>query len=522
MQTRLGASGFIECNLINVPLALSVNDGFEYMAVSYTWGSNEKTYSVEIECKRLPVTSNIYWLLNDLRFVEDESEYFWIDAICIDQEDDDNEEKSHQVQMMGEIYSQAKQVIIYLGGADGPNNILFSSLKMMDLETRGKYWPPTDLQWEIVWWRVQIKLGGGSTRGLRERQSDEFRDIIRNPWFYRVWIIQEVAKARAATVVYAGQRVSTRIFALAPRLVGLNLSGHQQAVFDLMPGPSRRYSWWTCGRDLYTLLKKFSRAEATVERDKIYALLGMCQDGSSNDFLLPSYKQSISEVIDSTAFYIYSLPSEFLPELAYTTISEFLSNIYVLDEMILRHLASSGNIDVLKEFLDNNQTVAVTDRLLAHIAQNEDNGEELMHLLFKQREQEVHFMEPILMCIARNKTHGKNLLDLAFRLREEEILITEKILFDAVINEHDGKEVMKLLLRKQPNQVHLIQKLVERALSNGISGLEIVQMVVDAKGGGHIPLLRWIPWSWSLHLWKNRTANVKAFYGWVREKKHDK
>jgi hypothetical protein len=40
----------------------------------------------------------------------------WIDALCINQSDD--EEKTEQVRRMGEVYAQAKQVIVYLGRAD--------------------------------------------------------------------------------------------------------------------------------------------------------------------------------------------------------------------------------------------------------------------------------------------------------------------------------------------------------------------------------------------------------------------
>jgi hypothetical protein len=44
--------------------------------------------------------------------------YFWIDALCIDQ--DNTSERSHQVQLMGEIYSQADWVLVWLGDECGP------------------------------------------------------------------------------------------------------------------------------------------------------------------------------------------------------------------------------------------------------------------------------------------------------------------------------------------------------------------------------------------------------------------
>lgn len=40
----------------------------------------------------------------------------WIDALCINQVDD--AEKSHQFAMMGDIYANAKEVLVYLGDED--------------------------------------------------------------------------------------------------------------------------------------------------------------------------------------------------------------------------------------------------------------------------------------------------------------------------------------------------------------------------------------------------------------------
>ncbi|KAF2633929.1 HET-domain-containing protein [Macroventuria anomochaeta] len=41
------------------------------------------------------------------------STWFWIDALCIDQ--DNVDERNHQVQQMGEIFSCAQQVFAWLG-----------------------------------------------------------------------------------------------------------------------------------------------------------------------------------------------------------------------------------------------------------------------------------------------------------------------------------------------------------------------------------------------------------------------
>ena len=61
------------------------------------------------------MTANAYNLLRDL------SSYLlprllWIDSICIDQ--DNSSEKTAQVKLMGQIYSRASFVAVWLGSSD--------------------------------------------------------------------------------------------------------------------------------------------------------------------------------------------------------------------------------------------------------------------------------------------------------------------------------------------------------------------------------------------------------------------
>ena len=56
--------------------------------------------------------SSLYYALHHLR-QPDQSRYLWIDAICINQEDLD--ERSQQVGLMRQIYSQASHVVVWLG-----------------------------------------------------------------------------------------------------------------------------------------------------------------------------------------------------------------------------------------------------------------------------------------------------------------------------------------------------------------------------------------------------------------------
>ena len=92
---------------------VSVETGAGYTALSYVWGA----YSVErhtIICDgvRIEITTNCHSALWHLRKKLGRLQ-IWVDALCINQED--NNEKSLQLPLMGDIYSKASWVYVWLG-----------------------------------------------------------------------------------------------------------------------------------------------------------------------------------------------------------------------------------------------------------------------------------------------------------------------------------------------------------------------------------------------------------------------
>jgi hypothetical protein len=83
----------------------------EYFALSYVWG--ELTQPLKIQCSghSISITRNLHGALLKLR--KNLNTPLWVDSICINQSD--NDEKTVQVRRMGDIYSKAKRVIIWLG-----------------------------------------------------------------------------------------------------------------------------------------------------------------------------------------------------------------------------------------------------------------------------------------------------------------------------------------------------------------------------------------------------------------------
>ncbi|KAI0894076.1 heterokaryon incompatibility protein-domain-containing protein [Annulohypoxylon nitens] len=81
-------------------------------ALSYVWGKPDLSRDIKIDGRPFKITRNLEEILLELRRV-DVCRAIWIDAICINQLD--LEEKGHQVQLMGDIYSKAERIIIWLG-----------------------------------------------------------------------------------------------------------------------------------------------------------------------------------------------------------------------------------------------------------------------------------------------------------------------------------------------------------------------------------------------------------------------
>jgi hypothetical protein len=99
--------GLIACELEETSTESS------YRALSYTWGSEKDgRETVLINGRPFEIRPNLLAFLRHAR-KELPGRALWVDAICINQED--NEEKSQQVGMMWKIYSSCREVLVWLG-----------------------------------------------------------------------------------------------------------------------------------------------------------------------------------------------------------------------------------------------------------------------------------------------------------------------------------------------------------------------------------------------------------------------
>lgn len=144
---------------------------------------------------RLDIGENLHNAMLEIRKVSPGQ--YWIDQICINQDDDDDEKKN-QVQMMGEIYSCAKQVIVWLG--ECPTSVLpvvdqFCGLRDKHQELEQLWsWPVTQ-SWTVARNACLEKLMllwivYGVTQILRQR------------WFQRIWVVQEICFSQRTSFIF--------------------------------------------------------------------------------------------------------------------------------------------------------------------------------------------------------------------------------------------------------------------------------------------------------------------------------
>lgn len=86
-----------------------------YIALSYVWGSPLPVHTIMLNGKHFHIRQNLWYFLGNQRIQQKYSDsYWWIDQMCIDQENNQIE-KNHQVAMMGQIFGGASKTVVWLG-----------------------------------------------------------------------------------------------------------------------------------------------------------------------------------------------------------------------------------------------------------------------------------------------------------------------------------------------------------------------------------------------------------------------
>jgi hypothetical protein len=128
LKRREAVSSQEEAAIVCTLHQASLDDDPDYVALSYVWGAPAKTSSTQLDGHKVGVTLNLYEALDRLT-ISEEDHKLWVDALCINQNDD--VEKAQQVQSMSRIYSKARRVFIWLGSENDTSTKAIHQLRFL-------------------------------------------------------------------------------------------------------------------------------------------------------------------------------------------------------------------------------------------------------------------------------------------------------------------------------------------------------------------------------------------------------
>lgn len=181
----------IKCTMRDINLG----DSPHYQCLSYTWGNplldsspdTERTFQLLCNGAYLTITSNLHNALCHLwKFAKDELDGIWIDALCINQ--NDNKERNQQVAMMTRIYKNAQRVIVWLGPEDEDSHDIYEVLSLIVVHEETHSGFLTQLEAA----ESSEDIAGMELPSITPKSWFSCDMFFKRPYFRRAWIIQEV------------------------------------------------------------------------------------------------------------------------------------------------------------------------------------------------------------------------------------------------------------------------------------------------------------------------------------------
>lgn len=186
--------GYLKLTIRNTILGHELE---RFVAVSYVWGTQDPTYIIVFNGEYHPVRPNLWSFLMTAHETKFEEE-MWIDALCINQFD--IREKSRQIPLMGDIFTNARRIIGWLHGhmktEHEPAGIELAKAMTMDFA----------VNLDEMALKMQLTL-------IR---------LISHEYWSRLWIVQELElHSEAVSIWWHGHEISwTQLKSFATKTFG--------------------------------------------------------------------------------------------------------------------------------------------------------------------------------------------------------------------------------------------------------------------------------------------------------------
>lgn len=286
-------SDILRGNICHMPFS---NAG-AYRSLSYVWGPEQPNHK-----KRLLITpqgvlrikTSLGAALQRLRQNAKEL-VLWVDAICINQEDED--EKAKQIMLLPQIFQRATCTLAVIAADNKSEQTVETLLQIAAVQAYG----PDITKWpqEVGFLRTRDRW---IVKGVPAYDSDFWQsveDFFRRPWFRRAWIVQEAIAARTVTLICGKWMFDWNVIRTAMEVVDQALGA--TALADawqpfMMLTEHRELEVRAKRRPLLDLLETFRHTKAGLQRDRFFSLLGLAADADHPNFE-PDYRAPFEQIV---------------------------------------------------------------------------------------------------------------------------------------------------------------------------------------------------------------------------------
>ncbi|KAF8862839.1 HET-domain-containing protein [Acephala macrosclerotiorum] len=279
----------IRCNLVHSQCQQRAGN-YRYVALSYCWGDPSNSKSIFVDGYCVSVAENLWAALHEFR--RRGFDVIWVDALCINQ--GDNDEKGRQILRMGDIYKYSQKTISWLGP-----------------DERGQAESACNCMTKISSQRENDHKAHFKTLRLsRKRRQHNWRasiaPFLASPYWRRTWIIQELSLSNAVWFWWGKHSITLEVLSACIK----RLFEEYSAFRDLSGLPEikcilrirelteevRVSGAKSSKLSLHKALCLSSLSVTSEPLDKIFAVLGLCHDGP--DLVPhPNYNQTLDNLL---------------------------------------------------------------------------------------------------------------------------------------------------------------------------------------------------------------------------------
>ncbi|SMR45904.1 unnamed protein product [Zymoseptoria tritici ST99CH_1A5] len=263
-------------------------DANPFHALSYVWGPETLVSPLLVNGRTVLIRRSLWLFLHTLRarFCSRSSGgplttiRVWADYICVNQSDD--QERNHQVSMMGEIYEAADSVYSWLGeSAEALDDGMQCIAEAVAMRANN-----------LPWYMLCRDLG---------RIDVRLYSIATSQYWNRMWIKQEAMLAKDLWLFYGSSVAHWKDTLFVAKMLRQTdsqgrTSGQLPAwtkamLTTLQPRETQRFD-----EQLSELVVRYADAKCQDARDRIYALLSLI-DRSTKEQIVVDYKKSVLQVL---------------------------------------------------------------------------------------------------------------------------------------------------------------------------------------------------------------------------------